>query len=260
MKTFRLPFFLTLFFCFVLCFSVSVEAQIGPDRGEPPKVQGDIDPYEVTLYQGQSYNNPIGTWKLSPGMRMLKIPNIGGSPNSILLGSRVGVLLFPVADFYARLDPDFVYRSPYTYMRVANSTPRLQYTGESLIVHRKDISDFLGVYILSGKSSGQFYPLPEKASDSAIIYNKLYYGGPFILEFIHGGVAKGMVMGPSPNPPSIYDMAVTVTSSNGVTLELPNPNINVYPYVLAQYKIEQISSMKIQYNFRPIKFTQSSIS
>jgi hypothetical protein len=137
MKKSCLPIIMTLFFCLVLSISVSAEAQIGPGRGEPPKVQGEIDPYEVTLYRQQSYANPIKTWKLSPGMRMMKIPNIGDNPNSILLGSKVGALLFPAIDFSARLGKDFAYQSPYPYMRVAYSTPSLQYTGESLIIHRK---------------------------------------------------------------------------------------------------------------------------
>ena len=250
MKKFCLPFIMTLFFCLVLSISISTEAQTGPDRGEPPKVQGEIDPYEVTLYRQGSYVNPIKTWKLSPGMRMMKISNIGDNPNSILLGSKIGALLFPAEDFNARLGSAFVYQSPYPYMRVAYSTPLLQYTGQSLIIHRKDISDFLGVYLrsgYSGTSTGRFYPLPLEGSESAIIYQKIPHGGPFILEFIHGGAAKDMAMLPSPNPPSIYDMAVTITSDNGVTLTLPDPKINVYPYFLAQYKVGQISSMKIQY-------------
>jgi hypothetical protein len=248
MKKMNHPFFFTLFFCLMLCFSIPAEAQTPPERAT--QVQGDIDPYEVTLYRGTSYLNPIATWKLAPGMRMLKIPNIGDNPNSILLGSKVGALLFPATDFSARLGQAYAYRSPYPYMKVANSTPLLQYTGESLIIHRKDISDFLGVYLRSAPSDssrGQFYPLPEKASESAIIYQKMPYGGPFILEFIHGGSAKDMAMLPSPNPPSIYDMVVNITSDNGVTLTLPDPKINVYPYFLAQYKVGQISSMKIQY-------------
>jgi hypothetical protein len=83
---------------------------------------------------------------------------------------------------------------------------------------------------------GRFYPLPWEASESAIIYQKIPYGGPFILEFIHGGTAKGMAMLPSPNPPSIYDMVVNITSDDGVTLTLPDPKINVYPYFLRAFE------------------------
>ena len=254
MKQFRLPFFLTLFFCIVLCFSVSVEAQIGPDRGEAFKVQGDIDPYEVTLYRSAGYADPIGTWKLSPGMRMLKIPDIGGTPRSMLLGSKVRALLFPRSDFSALLGQDFVYRDPFPYIKVLNSTPDLQYTGESLIIHRKDISDFIGVYLLSGPSdtsAGEFYPLPEKADESAIIYHKISYGGPFIVEFIHGGADTGLAMQWSPNSRSLYEMEVNITSDNGVTLRLPDPDgysiIKGYPFDLAKYKVGRISSMYIQY-------------
>src|SRR4030042_1360072 len=66
---------------------------MGP--GRESKVEGDIDPYEVTLYQASNYVNPIMSLKISPGNRILKVPNLDKIPLSVLLGSKVGVVLFP---------------------------------------------------------------------------------------------------------------------------------------------------------------------
>ena len=87
-------------FVIIVVLSFRAEAQTGP--GREPKAEGDIDPYEVTLYQASNYVNPIMSLKLSPGMRMLKVSKVDKVPLSILLGSKVGVVLFHDVDLSSK--------------------------------------------------------------------------------------------------------------------------------------------------------------
>ena len=97
MKKFENLSLVILSLLFVLCMSISAKAQTSPERDI--KVLGDIDPFEVTIYRGSNYINPIGKWKIQPGMRMLKVPKLDNVPDSIHVGSKVGVIFFPNDDF-----------------------------------------------------------------------------------------------------------------------------------------------------------------
>ena len=183
----------TSLYVFLILFSfMSADSRAQPER--TVTVQGEADPYEVTLYRWDNYKDPIGTWKLAPGMRMLRIPQLDKIPHSIFLGSKVGALLFPDHDFVSTLqgassktvnvgswdEPKDKYLIP--YFRFKNSTPTMfsKYAPPyrcSLVIHRKDIDDFLGVYLQAGNYAGWFFPLPDKAHESSAIYYKIPEGG-----------------------------------------------------------------------------------
>ncbi|MBU1209218.1 MAG: hypothetical protein KKH04_20205 [Proteobacteria bacterium] len=164
MKKLSFLFFMIPLFSVVLFFSILARAQTAPERQS--KVQGDVDPYQVTLYRNINYSDPIMSWKLTPGMRMLKVPVVNKIPFSIFLGLKVGVLLFPDNNFSSKLqgvssyevkfgasnEPSKKYLIP--YFRFNNSTPQMYesatFTQCLLIIHRKDIGDFLGVYLVKG--------------------------------------------------------------------------------------------------------------
>ncbi len=254
--------FVILFFC------MSADSRAQPER--TVKVQGEADPYEVTLYQASNYANPIMSLKIPPGNRMLKVPNLDKIPLSVLLGSKVGVVLFPNVDLSSK-----TYRmSSYTddgsgskvnpkfyllgYFRFKGSTPD---TGMgsviqgpcSLIIHRKDISDYLGLYLESitsnelGQSGswGQFYPLPDDANNSTIIYHKIPKGDRFKLQYMAGGLGAQSLF-PSTTPPYPENMAVTITSPH-TTLKLPEPKPQTIEWQLDKHGIAQISSITVQY-------------
>jgi len=227
------------------------EAQAQPER--TITVQGEADPYTVTLYSAENYTNPIGTWKLAPGMRMLKIPQLDKIPHSISLGSKVGAILFPNANFASTLQGGITIKTLYLipYWRLKNSTPSIfmKYITPyrpSLIIHRKDIDDFLGVYLQEGNHFGQFYPLPDRASEASIIYNKITAAGPFTLSLEPGGLGS-MSLYPSLTPPNPNNIAVTITTPEGATVKIPESNSAFTEFVLAKYGVQQISSLMIQY-------------
>lgn len=267
-KRSRLLSLLVSLFAVIVFLSLRVEAQTGP--GREPKVEGDIDPYEFTLYQASNYVNPMMSLKLSSGMRMLKVSKVDKVPLSLLLGSKVGVVLFPNVDFSSK-----TYRmSSYTddgsggkvnpkfyllgYFRFKGSTPDTGMGGIiqgpcSLIIHRKDISDYLGVYLESitsnelGQSGswGQFYPLPDDANNSTIIYHKIPKGDRFKLQYMAGGLGAQSLF-PSTTPPYPENMAVTITSPH-TTLKLPEPKPQTIEWQLDKHGIAQISSIAMQY-------------
>jgi hypothetical protein len=241
-------------------------------------IPGDIDPYEVTLYADGNYNSVIGTWKLSPDIRMLKVPKLDKIPHSILLGSKVGALLFTDYDFsshYVTYNQSTQTPSAHatrwyllSHLRFSNSSPQIDwptsmtnmegvpYTSPlerlSLIVHRKDIDDMLGVLLERGidtqwdSLSGQFYPLPDDANQPEVIYQKIPSGrGPFKLTFVAGGASGSMSMGGG--SPSIWHLGVTVASDNGRMLYLPDAKNLTSLYDLNKYGVGQISSILLQY-------------
>ncbi len=260
--------FLVSLFAVIAVLSFRAEAQMGP--GRESKVEGDIDPYEVTLYQASNYVNPIKSLKLSPGMRMLRVSKLDKAPLSILLGSKVGVVLFPNVDLSSK-----TYRiSSYTddgtgskvnpkfyllgYFRFKGSTPdtgmeKIIQGPCSLIIHRKDISDYLGLYLESitsnelGQSGswGQFYPLPDDANNLTVIYHKIPQGGRFKLQYMAGGLGAQSLF-PSTTPPYPENLAVTITSPS-TTLKLPEPKPQTIEWQLDKEGIAQISSIRIQY-------------
>ena len=127
MKKFSHQLLSILFIYVILCLSISANAQNAPER--ETKVLGDINPYEVILYPSSNYDKVIKSWRLAPGMRMLKIPKLDDRPRSILLGSKVSVILFPDYDFSSHLDHVSVYtydglpvkRVPILYFRFQSS-------------------------------------------------------------------------------------------------------------------------------------------
>ncbi len=241
------------------------------DRTPGPVVQGATDPYEVTLYGEKDYGKPIGTWKLASGLRMLKIPTLSKVPQSILVGSSVGVLLFYDWNFGSAFHVktgetvNFGAESTYKYSLVSCTKfqsssplmfPNTKYIPKrySLILHRKDIKDWLGVELEIGISpnedqsaSYKFYPLPEKASEKVIIYPKIPYAkGPYIL-----GIVPGATIGYSwpYGHPNLNDIEVTGTGTSGNAFKFPDSNDPDHKarYELNKYGISQPSSLKIEY-------------
>lgn len=246
----------------------------------------DADPFEVSLYADKDYKNLIGTWKLSPGMRMLKIPNITKKPESIFLGSKVAAYLFFRSDFSAYIqmrqsgggDINYIHMR---YVGLQNSSPLITGipagqtgglssqpppSGFSLVIHRKDVPDILGVYLVPRETSfagsgvrARFYSLPDAANDIASVYNKLPHGGPFLLELVPGGKqvlawsAKGGVH------PNANDIEITVDFSNGASAQLPGATSGSPPasWDLGKISNGQISSIKMRYT-GPAKFQHYS--
>jgi len=275
------------FFCLIAHFPVPAHAV---DRTPGEVIQGTTDPYSVTLYEGKNYSKPFGTWKLAPGMRMLKLPTIGRPCGSILVGSSVSVVLFydwhfkshkhllhhydwnPIEkirtnEIYA-LVPFVLFKSSSPIMfpdpRWYPDRNPLRY---SIIIHRKDIGDWLGVGLQCGRtddgtSSYQFYPLPEKASEKAIIYSKIPYGNncPYTLTLTPGSGCYGT---PWPNKhPNQNDIEVTATGAEGNTHKFPDANDKdcKTTYDLGKHGINQPSSLKIVYKgpFNEIAYKYSA--
>ena len=254
------PSLVILSLLFILCMSISTKAQTSPERDI--KVLGEIDPFEVTIYRDSNYINPIGKWKIQPGMRILKVPKLDNVPRSIHVGSKVGVIIFPNEDFCSTLNkaagykvnwgayntPTNFYLIP--YFQFLSSNPAISYPAKvyqpcSLIIHRMDIQDILGVYLESGNNRGQFYPLPENANDSAIIYYNVLSGGPLKLGIIP---THQMYLWPPTSHPNQYDIQITVKSVQGRELKLPPPNNQSgEDFDLNKLGIYQISSLKLQY-------------
>lgn len=255
----------TFLVIFVILCCAFTEAQAQPER--TITVQGEADPYTVTLYSAENYKNPIGTWKLAPGMRMLKIPQLDKIPRSILLGANVSAIIFPNSHFASNLfgstakdvitgATTVTYLIPYWRLKGSASYIYVKYEPRipcSLIIHRKDIDDVLGVYLQSGTNFlvyGQFFPLPDNARENAVIYNKILFepskasfAPPLSLRLESGGLGQWSLYG-LPNPNNI---AVTITTPEGATVRLPEHNSQITQFDLAKYGVKQISSLMIQY-------------
>lgn len=270
MKKVTLLSLLIPLFCLIANFPVPTHAV---DRTPGEVVQGATDPYSVTLYEEKNYAKPFGTWKLAPGMRMLKLPTIGRPCGSILVGSSVSVVLFHdwhfSSKFHVRvgcgrmegstcINPvfslvplmTFQSTSPLMFPNPKYYPYPLRY---SIIIHRKDIGDWLGVGLQRGKSpnewpiaSYQFYPLPEKASERAIIYPKIPSGtgDPYTLDIMPGGIGQ---YGPWGSSPNLREIDVTVTATSGGDKKFPIPSSTSGRYELKEYGISQPSSLKIVY-------------
>jgi len=255
--------FRTFLVILVMLCCAFAEAQAQPER--TITVQGEADPYTVTLYSTENYKNPIGTWKLAPGMRMLKIPQLDKIPRSILLGANVSAIIFPNSHFASNLfgsaaqpvtTSTVTYLIPYWRLKGSASYISGKYEPRipcSLIIHRKDIDDVLGVYLQSGTNFlvyGQFFPLPDSAKEMAVIYNKILFepskasfAPPLSLRLESGGLG-GWASISVPNPNNI---AVTITTPEGATVKLPEPNSFITEFDLAKYGVRKISSLMIQY-------------
>jgi len=261
-----------------ICLMTDFAAPAGSqDRTPGQAIQGATDPYEVTLYAGKDYTYPIGTWKLAPGMRMLKVPTLDKVPRSILVGSSVSVILFTgwnfSSKFYILLHADsyengILHNPAYQFFplqKFPNSSPLIMFwepkplynnvpPSYSLIIHRKDIRDWLGVALVRGDlvdhlqdDSYKFYPLPERANERAILYPKIPYApGPYRLT-LWPGATYGYSSGGG--HPTLDDIEVTVNGASGNTFKFPDPNDKDHKdtYELDKYGITQPSSMKIEY-------------
>jgi len=265
MKKLTILSLLISFFCLIINFQVPAYAE---DRTPGPVIQGTTDPYEVTLYEEKNYVKPIGTWKLAPGMRMLQIPNLWACPRSILVGSSVGMLLFHDHNFSSKfhvivhvdrwegatpVNPEYVLVPLMTFQSTSPLMfPNPKYIPKvcSLIIHRKDIGDWLGAGLQNGFSrsvdaSYQFYPLPAKASERAIIYPKIPSGtGPYTLDIMPGGIGQ---YGPWGSSPNLREIDVAVTATSGGNKKFPIPNSTSGRYELKEYGISQPSALKIEY-------------
>jgi hypothetical protein len=262
MKKLENPSLVILSLLFILCMSISSKAQTSPERDI--KALGEIDPYEVTIYSDYKYINPIGKWKIQYGMRMLKVPKLDNVPRSIHVGSKVGVIFFPNKDFYSNLREVSAYKENFgsdyktptkfylvPYFEFKTSNPAISYKSYekvfkpcSLIIHRMDIQDILGVYLESGNNRGQFYPLPENANDSAIIYYNVLNGGPFVLNIIHTG--KIYHWSPTSHTKQ-WNIQITVKSVQGIERKIPGPNDQTGVFDLNKLGIYKISSLKLEY-------------
>lgn len=268
-----LMLFSLLMFCFGLIIPTAAMPETAPERDYYSTL--DADPYEVSLYADQDYKNLIGSWKLSPGMRMLKIPNITKKPKSIFLGSKVAAYLFHRPDFsaYIQMRQSGGGEINYIHIRYAgflNSTPLITKipTGQtgglstqsppsefSLLIHRKDVRDLLGVYLVPKETSfgtspnAQFYSLPEAASDTVSVYNKLPHGGPYLLSLVAGGKQQFSWSAKGEVHPNANDIEIIVDFANGSSVKLPGKTSGNPPTSWDLEKINkgQISSIKMRY-------------
>jgi len=263
MKSLRYLYIFTLLFFTVLFHSICLTLAVA----EQYVTGGAVDPYEVTLFSSNNYSKPMASVRMPPGVRMLKIPQINGQPLSISVGSKVGVILFPDIDYSSRKkvpsDHDWSGHDRdwklVPYFMFYSSTPTIDYSVYqhqtnfdrcSMIVHRTDVKDILGVFLHSDEW-GQFLPLPEKPSEIGITYSKIVSGSHFKIEFVGGGrhAAFSLIGG---EPPSLGDLDVTIKSSTGSTVRLPDPNKQSITYDLHAYGIQQIASIQFLYK-GPIK-------
>ena len=240
-------FIIISFFCVDL--SLALEP---PKRITTVETQEDIDPFTVVLYGYSDYYHPYKKFRLKSGTRMLKIPTIKFAPRSIGLGSKVGVL-FNLPNY--RSTPNFrkVESGHYgaaPFKRITYSKPRLfkkkWYVG-SLIIHRKDVGDFLGVSL-----HDHFYAVPEDVQNTSTIYHKIHSIAQSYtknsqadwahLRIVPGG--KGSVSWPHghPNP---KDIRVTIKGQNGAVRILPQGSQTAY--LFSSLKIGQVASIKMEY-------------
>jgi len=263
----------------VLPMACTIFAQASPQRTQA--IPGEMNPFEVKLFRNADYSVPIGTWRLAPGMRLAKLPNIKPVPRSILIGAKVSVFLFPSRDFSSTLPvwnqslQGFVelnfYLIPYFHFRTSTAKMFPDESGKnsiiiggginkaskivtpkddcSIVIHRRDIDDIVGVFLETADSAGafgKFYPLAEKAADPAIVYEAIPAKGPFILTIMAGGSGT-MSIYPSTSPPNPNNLDVFITAPYQ-TLKIPEQNAKDMRFELKSHGIDrEISSMKLFY-------------
>jgi hypothetical protein len=120
----------------------------------------------------------------------------------------------------------------------------------SLVIHRKDIGDILGAYLIAGEKNSmnevaQFYALPESAGDTAVSY-KIPSGAPFTLQLLAGG-NQGFSNNTNSSP-SVEDMEITIEFVDGAKKKLPDntptPLISSPSWDLNQYSSGDISVLR----------------
>ena len=227
-----------------------------PERTDPEN--GVFPPFQVTLYADVNYQKPYATWTLAPGMRMLRIPSIENTPKSIVLGSRVGALLFPDINFgsstYLRYDPNpnpMDSLIPFTRLRgsTPDINPRLMSNYRcSLILHCLDVDDILGVFLRTDREfapAGQFYPFPERAGESIVNFDRIpYISSGLILDIVAGGAGQLSTYG----TPSPKDLEITIRTPQIAEVKFPQPNGIKPQFKLTDFGIQgQISFMQLRY-------------
>ncbi|MCU0237490.1 MAG: hypothetical protein MUC72_10445 [Acidobacteria bacterium] len=257
----------------------------GPQR--TGTVPGEMDPFSVTLFRNPDYSAPIGTWKLAPGMRLLKVPSVKSVPRSILVGAKVSVLLFPSRDFsstqpvWNAQTKQFVEYDSYKipFFRFRTSTAKMfpekkagetetEITGGlgadlhatptktvaprgdcSIVIHRRDIDDMVGVSL---ESTNPATPCKRfyPLAERAADQAIVYEAIPARGPFILNVFAGGsgqMSLYPSTSPPNPNNLLVTIFTPY-MTLELPEKNAETSHFDLRALGIEgDISRMKIRY-------------
>ncbi|GEM_PF-2136492 len=225
---------------------------------------GGMDPFQVTLYADANYRKPYSTWTLAPGRRMLRIPHVTPAPRSIAIGARVAVILFPNPEFSSswRTLHSYTVGSEFDkvnqkyslvpYTRFRGSTPSFhpliaRDDGCSLVIHRLDVDDLLGVYLTIENPFypwGKFYPLPERVAETAVTFDRIPEGGPIELRFIASATGELSTYG----TPNTDHMEITIRTPQMAELKLPRPNNHEIEYPLSELGVqEQISFMKLRY-------------
>ncbi|MEN8154402.1 MAG: hypothetical protein ABFR75_10310 [Acidobacteriota bacterium] len=263
MNRITLLLFSLLTFCLGLNLPIAATSQKTPERNN--SVQGEIDPFAVAIYADPNYKKRIATYRLLPGTRMRKIhaawpypapywvdygSDYRRRPKSILVGAKVAVYLFPRRGFSSRTVARGQRYHLLSYLRFLKSTPLITHSllgnsdhfggpagtskQYSLVIHRKDIPDLLGVYLSSGdlsskECSGQFYSLPVKGKDTAVNYPKIPHGGPFRLSLMAGGNHQLAWSAKGSAHPNANDIEIIVDFANGFTRKLPGKTIGSPP-------------------------------
>ncbi len=241
---------------------------------------GEMDPFSVTLFREADYRVPIGTWKLAPGQRLARLPDVRPVPRSLLVGEKTGVLIFPGRDFSSTQtawDPQSqkptemdAYLVP--YFRFRNSAAQMFPGGDgqklvggiggqvktmwvapqaecSIVIHRRDLDDILGVFLESVNPASpfkKFFPLADRAAQAAIVYNAIPTPGPFLLTVIAGGSGQ-MSLFPSQSPPNPNNLRVTIETPYQ-TVEFPEKNADTARFDLRALGVMgEISRMKLRY-------------
>jgi hypothetical protein len=235
-----------------------------PTVAQERTTPGSMDPYEVLLYKKPNYEEPIGTWKLPPGKRMLKVASLDEVPRSILLGSKVSIVVFPNRDFTSRsgIIKEHINRQfygteywtanvpiPYDFF-VNSSSDALRYergiwkSGPvSFLLFRNDVNNILGVNLVRANVNPPdlhtvFYPLPENADEKSVVYEKITHTGPFEMVLLTSRSAVSSL--------DLKNIEIVVRSPK-TTVKLPDPTPKLF-WNLQDYGIHtELSSFSMRY-------------
>lgn len=216
-----------------------------------------LDPYEVELYRGKNYINPVGTWKLHPGMRMLLVPHLpemGGTSFSVRLGAKVNIYLFQEPEFSSTKVkatswmvvpiptlPPSAMKTPtggylVFYHRIYDSVSEITGPAASMIVFREDVAGILGA-ALQWEKWGRFFPLPESPDERLIAHDVSVIpvpGEKLTLRLMAGGSGWRNLGLPHARPRP-DDIEVILQSENGIQITFPGPDSPVVEFKLHDY-------------------------
>ena len=225
----------------------SLEAlRLGHRDDTPPE-------FRVELFGEHYYKKKFMTTGLYHGQRMFKIRRLKQFPKSIHLGSKVGVIVFFGEEYHsdyfriskyiqpplpgAKKIPTKMWFLP--YKRADFSTPvfwEKHREKASLIVYRKDINDFLGVFF-----GDRFYGLPEDAGQKNAIHHKIQ---KIYQEKAELGLIPKLRIIAGGQSSDIKDIRIMVTGSAGVR-QLPQDA--KWEYQISKLGIGWVSSIRIDY-------------